>query len=277
MGDFPFAVQVSPSVIRNCAGGTRLQHRLGSCCFLFECASSQWKSLVDSARPRVSLEDRSAKCSPRGRRPQDPLGCALGLPGVLSAAGGAGGGGDRGGRAQSVLATEPADSQPHQGTLCWRALRVTGSSWLIWQLKQLKPQRQTTCPWACVVGGRARTVGNPPISISRVSFFCHSTELTHTTALHRPCRRMWLCWCISPAALSHFSPFSASLCVQEADPSVFQPLLRCWLVSNLHQPMGSTGRRLAGGKVDRAGWDVSRLSLPDLEPQTWQCHVPLWQ
>ena len=97
-----------------------------------------------------------------------------------------------------------------------------------------------------MVGGRARTVGNPPISISRVSFFCHSTELTHASALHRPCRRMWLCWCYLACGPEPFSPLSASLCVQEADPSVFQPLLPHWLVSNLHQPMGSTGRRLEG-------------------------------
>ena len=35
------------------------------------------------------------------------------------------------GRVQSVLVREPADSQPHQGTLCWRALRVTWSTLLI--------------------------------------------------------------------------------------------------------------------------------------------------
>ena len=131
---------------------------------------SERKSLVDSARPRVSLEERSTKCSPRCWPVPGFPRAALCRPGTLSAWGGALGVASV--WWSSVCAGERAKG-PHVGRL-WRS-RGPAYSFYSWSSWSPRCQPHALEDRWCVAG--------PGLSGIHVSwypgvwFFCHSTEL----------------------------------------------------------------------------------------------------
>ena len=274
MGDFPFAVQVWLSVIRNWAGrhhaGRCCSTGLGSCCslgmntlcFLFECASSQWKKVpgrLCTSQGFTGREERQVQ-SQRPPAPGSPGLPFAGGPGIVSAASAARGGRDRG--AESSLCwwgSQPTHSLikgPCVGGL-WGS-RGPPYSFDSWSSGSPRGQpRAARDAWWVAGPGLSGILLSPYLG-------CHFSAIPQNWLTHLPCTgRVGGCGCAGVLACGPepFSPLSASLCVQEADPSVFQPLLPHWLVSNLHQPMGSTGRRLEGERrTGRAGMFLACLS-----------------
>ena len=234
MGDFPFAVQVWLSVIRNWAGrhhaGRCCSTGLGSCCslgmntlcFLFECASSQWKKVpgrLCTSQGFTGREERQVQ-SQRPPAPGSPGLPFAGGPGIVSAASADRGGRDRG--AESSLCwwgSQPTHSLikgPCVGGL-WGS-RGPPYSFDSWSSGSPRGQpRAARDAWWVAGPGLSGILLSPYLG-------CHFSAIPQNWLTHLPCTgRVGGCGCAgvsSLAALSHFHPYLPhSVCRKLTPPS----------------------------------------------------------